>query len=173
MQSHHFANKDLYNQSYGLSSDHVQVWELDTSHTKEGWALKNWCFQIVMLEKALESPLDSRKIKAFNSKGNQLWIFIGRADVEAEAPILWPYDSKSQITGKVHDAGKDWGQEEKGCDRGWDGWIASPTQWVWVWANWEIMKDREVCPTVVHGVKKSQTQLSYWTTTTTKSIHRS
>ena len=89
----------------------VVMWELDRI---EGWALKNWCFWIVVLEKILESPLDCEKIKPVNPKGNQSWIFIGRTDAEAEAPIIWPPDAKSQLIGKDPDAGKDWGQEEKG-----------------------------------------------------------
>ena len=109
-QRHHFTNKSLYSQSYGFSSSHVQMWKLDH---KEGWALKNWCFQIVMLEKILESPLDSKEINPVNPKGNQLWIFIGRTDAEAEAPIFWPPDAKSRPTGKDPDAGKD-GRQEKG-----------------------------------------------------------
>ena len=84
------------------------MWELNH---KEGWAPKNWCFQTVVLEKTLESPLDSKEIKPVNPKGNQLWIFIGRTD--AEAPILWPPDAKSWLIEKDPDAGKDWGQEEK------------------------------------------------------------
>ena len=75
---------------------------------------KNWCFWIMVLEKTLESSLDCREIKAINPKGNQSWIFIGRTDAEAEAPILWPLDAKNQFTGKDPDAGEDWGQEEKG-----------------------------------------------------------
>ena len=89
-----------------------------------------------MLEKAPESPLDSKEIKPCNPKGNQPWIFLGRTDAEAEAPILWPPDGKSWLNRKDPDAGKDWGQEEKGVtEDGWDGWIASSTQWTWVWAN--------------------------------------
>ena len=88
------------------------MWELDH---KEGWALKNWCFQIVVLEKTLESPLDSKEIKPVNPKGNQPWIFIGRTDTEAEAPILCLLDMKSQLIGKDSDAGKNWRQEEKGA----------------------------------------------------------
>ena len=87
------------------------MWELDH---KEGWAPKNWHFQIVVLEKTLESPLDSKEIKPVNPKGNQSWIFIGSIDAEAETPILWPPDVKSWLLGKDPDAGKDWGQEEKG-----------------------------------------------------------
>ena len=88
------------------------MWELDH---KEGWALKNQFFLIVVLEKNLESPLDSKEIKPVNPKGNQRWILIGRTDAEAEAPVLWPSDVKSQLIGKDPDAGKDWRQEEKGA----------------------------------------------------------
>ena len=91
-------------------SGHVWMWELDH---KEGWTLKNWCFWVV-LKKTLESPLDCKEIKPVNYKGNQSWIFIGRTDAKAEAPILWPLDGKSQHVGKDFDAGKDWRQEEKG-----------------------------------------------------------
>ena len=113
-----FKNRDIallttgpYSQSYGCSSSHVQMWEL--GH-KEGWASKNWCFWTVVLEKTLESPLDSKEIKPVNTKGNQPWIFIGRTDAEAEALVLWPPDVKSQLIGKDPNAGKEWGQEEKG-----------------------------------------------------------
>jgi len=111
-QRHHFANKNPSSQSYGFSSSHVQMWELDQ---KESWAPKNWCFWIVMLEKTLESSLNSKDIKPVNPKGNQPWIFIGRTDAETEAPVLWPHDTKSRLIGKDPDAGKDWGQEEKGA----------------------------------------------------------
>ena len=86
-------------------------------HHKEGWAPKNWCFQTVVLEKTLESPLDSKEIKAVNPKENQSWIFIGMTDAKAEAPILWPLDAKNWLFGKDPDAGKDWRQEEKGWQR--------------------------------------------------------
>ena len=89
--------------------DHVPMGELDH---KEDWELKNWCFRIVVLEKTLESPLDSKEIKPINPKGNQSWIFIGKTD--AEAPIFWPPDAKSQLIGKDPDAGKNWGHEKKG-----------------------------------------------------------
>ena len=102
--------KAMYSQSYGFSSSHVWMWELDH---KEGWVPKNWCFWTVVLEKTLESPLDCREIKPVNPKGNQPWIFIQSTD--AEALILWPPDVKSQLTGKDPDAGRDWGQEEKGA----------------------------------------------------------
>ena len=108
-QRHYFANRGWFSQTYGFSSSHIQVWELDH---KEGWVVKNWCFWTVVLEMTLESPLDSMEIKLVNPKENQPWIFIGR--IHAEAPILWPSDAKSQLTGKDPDAGKDWRQEEKG-----------------------------------------------------------
>ena len=88
------------------------MWELDH---KEGWELKNWCFPIVVLEKTVESPFDCKEIKLVSPKGNQSWIFIARTDAEADAPILWLPDLKSQLTGKDSDAGKDWGQKEKGA----------------------------------------------------------
>ena len=98
-------------QSYGFSSNHVWMWELDY---KESWAPKNWCFWTVVLEKTLESPLDCKEIQPVHPKGDQSWIFIGRADVEAETPILRPPDVKNWLIWKNPDAGKDWGQEEKG-----------------------------------------------------------
>ena len=95
----------------GFSSSQVWMWELDY---KEIWVPKNWCFWTEVLEKSLESPLDCKEIKSVNPKGNQSWIFIGRTDAKTEAPILWPPDVKSQLTGKDPDAGKDWRREEKG-----------------------------------------------------------
>ena len=109
-QRHYFANKGPSSQSSSFSSSHVWMWELDH---KEGWVLKNWCFQTVVLEKTLESPWDCKEISPVHPKGNKPWIFIGRTDAEAEAPILWPPDMKSWLTGKDPDAEKDWGQEEK------------------------------------------------------------
>ena len=88
-----------------------------------------------MLEKTLETSLDCKEIQSVHPKGHQYWIFIRRTDAESEAPILWPPDGKSWLIWKYPDAGKDWGQEEKGITRGWDGWMASPTQWTWVWVN--------------------------------------
>ena len=131
-QRHYFANKGPSSQSYGFSSSHVWMCELDY---KESWAPKNWCFQTVVLEKTLESPLDCKEIQLVHPKRNQSWIFTGRTDGEAETPILWPPDVKNWLIRKDPDAGKDWRQEEKGDDRGWDGWMASPTQWIWVWAS--------------------------------------
>ena len=108
------------------------MWELDC---EESWALKNWCFWTVVLEKTLESPLDCKEIQPVHPKGDHSWVLIGRTDAEAETPILWPPHAKSWLIGKDSDAGRDWGQEEKGDDRGWDGWMASLTRWTWVWVN--------------------------------------
>ena len=110
-QRYHVSNKVLYSHSYGFFSSRVWMWELDN---KEGWALKNWCFWTVVLEKTLESPLDCKEIQPVHSKGDQSWVFFGRTDAEAETPILRPPHAKSWLTGKDLDAGRDWGQEEKG-----------------------------------------------------------
>ena len=110
-QRYYFADKGLSNKSYSFSSSQVQIWELDQ---KEGWVPKNWCFWSVVLEKTVESPLDLKEIKAVNCKGNQSWIFIGRTDAEAEAPVLWPTHVKNWLIGKDPDAGEHWKQEEKG-----------------------------------------------------------
>ena len=118
-QRHHFANNSPYSQGYGLSSSHLWMWELN----HKGRALKNWCFQTVVL-KTLESPLDSKEIKPVNPKGNQPWIFIGRTD--AETPILWPPDVKSRLIGKDPEAGKDRKQEKGTTDNkmvGWHHWL--------------------------------------------------
>ena len=109
-QRQYFANKGPSSQSYGFSSSHAWMWELDH---KESWALKNWCFWIVVL-KTLESLLDCKEIKPVNPIGNQSRILIGRTDAEAEAPILWPTYAKSWLIRKDPDAGKDWRQEERG-----------------------------------------------------------
>ena len=101
---HYFADKRPSSQSYGFSSSHVWVWELDH---KESWSPKNWCFWTVVLEKTLESPLDCKEIQPIHPKGNQSWIFTGSTEAEAEAPILWPPDAKNWLIGKDSDAGKD------------------------------------------------------------------
>ena len=107
---HYFANKGPSSQGYGFPSGHVWMWEL---YCKESWAPKNWCFWTVVL-KTLGSPLDCKEIQPVHPKGDQAWVFIGRTDVEAETPILWPPDAKSWLIGKDLDAGKNWGQKEKG-----------------------------------------------------------
>ena len=129
-QRHHFTNKCLPGQSYGFSSSHVQIWELDP---KEDWTPKNWSFQIVVREKTLEHPLGWKEIKPVNPKGNQTWVFTGRADAGPEAPILWPLDVKNWLFWKDPDAGKDWRQEEKGMTE--DEWRPSLPRWTWVWVN--------------------------------------
>ena len=110
-QRHYFANKGPSSQGYCFSSSHIWMGELDY---KGSWVLKNWCFWTVVLEKTLESPLDCQEIQPVHPKGDQSWVFIGRTDVEAETPILRPPDAKSWPIWKGPDAGKDWGQEEKG-----------------------------------------------------------
>ena len=131
-QRHYFANKGPYSQSYGFSSSHVWIWELDY---KESWAPKNWCFWTVVLEKTLESPLDCKKIKPINLKGNQSWTFTRRTDAEAEAPIPLPPWCKELTHWK-----RPWWRERlkaggEGDDRGQDGWMASLTQWALIWTN--------------------------------------
>ena len=127
----------------------------------ERFSLKNWYFQTAVLEKTLESPLDHKAIKLVNPKGNQPWVFIERPDAEAEAPILWSPDAKSQLIGE--DPGKDWRQEKKGTT-GWDGCMASLIQWTWVWAN-SRRQWRTENPGVLQfmGVTNSWTWLSDWT----------
>ena len=102
-QRHHFADKGLYSHSYGFSHSHVWMWELDH---KEGLVLENWCFQIMVLEKILKDPLDSKEIKPVNPKGNEPWIFTGSTDAEAETPVLWPPDVNNWLIGKDPDAGE-------------------------------------------------------------------
>ena len=147
---------------YGFSSSHIWMWELDH---KEGWVTKNWYFWTVVLEMTLESPLDCKEIKPMNHKGNQLWIFIGRTDAEAETPILWPANEKNWLVRKDHDGGKDWRQEEKGTTEnemvGRHHWLnghkfeqapgAGGGQEAWHG---------------VHGVAKRWTRLGDWTTAT-------
>ena len=130
-QQRTFANKGPSSQSYGFSSSHVWMWELDY---KESWAPKNWCFWTVVLEKTLGSPLDCKEIQPVHPKGNQSWIFTGRTDAEAETLILWPPNTKNWLIGKDPDSGKDWRQEEKGMTE--DEMVGWPhTWWTWVWVR--------------------------------------
>ena len=137
------------------------MWKLDY---KESWLPKNWCFWTVVLEKTLESPLDCKEIQPVHPKGNKSWIFIGRTDAEAETSILLATWCKELTHWK-----RPWCWERlkaggEGDDRGWDGWMASPTQWTWAWVNsgswWWTGK---AWPAAVHGVAKSRTWLSKWT----------
>ena len=121
------------------------LWDLDH---KEGRTPKNWCCQTVVLEKTPESPLDCKEIKLVKLRGNQPWIFIRRTD--AEALVFWSHNAKSWLIGKVPDAGKDWGQEEKGVTEDEIGWMASPTRWTGIWAN-----SRRLCRTGKPGVLQS------------------
>ena len=148
------ANKCPYGQSYGFSSIQVQMWEFNH---REGWVLKNWWVWTVVLEKTLESPLDSKEIKLVNPKGNQPWIFIGRTVVEAELPILWPPE-ESWLFGKDPDAGKDWKQEEKGTTEDKIDSINNSMD-TNLSELWEIAEDRGVCHATVHEVTKSWTQV--------------
>ena len=110
-QKYYFANKSPSGQGYGFSSGHVCMWELEY---EESWVPKNWCFWTVVLEKTLDSPLDCKEIQPVHPKGDQSWVFIGRTDVEAETPIIWPPDAKSWLIWKDPDADRAWGQEENG-----------------------------------------------------------
>ena len=149
--------KGPYSQSYGFSSSHVWMWELDY---KESWAPKNWCFWTVVLEKTLESPLDCKAIQPVNTKENQSWIFIGRTDAEAETLVLWPPDAKNWLLRKDPDVGKDWRKEEKGTTEdeivGWHDWLDGHE-------FEQSPRNGEAWCAAVHGVTKSRTRLSDWT----------
>ena len=163
-QRHHFAGKGLYSQNYSFPSSHVQMWELDQ---KEGWAPKKGCLWTVELEETPESLLDWKEIKPVNPKGTQSWIVIGRTDAETETSILWPLDTKSWLTGKDPDAGKHWGQEEKGATEdemvGSHHWL-NGHEFEQTLGDWRTGK-----PGVLQSmgsVAKSWTRLSNWTTAT-------
>ena len=123
------------------------MWEVEN---KESWALRNWCFWTVVLEKTLESPSDCKEIQPVNPKGNQSWIFIGRTEAEAETLTLWPPDAKNWLIWKDPDAGKRLKAGE-GDDRGWDGWMASPTRWTMSLSKLrELVMDREAWRAAAH-----------------------
>ena len=126
-----FGNQGLYSHSYGFSSSHVRMWEL--SH-KEDWTPKNWCFQMVVLEKTLENPLNIKEVKQSIRKATNPEHWLEGLMVKLKLQYLWSPDAKSQLSRKDPDAGRDWGQEEEAA-RGRDGWMASPTQWSWIWAS--------------------------------------
>ena len=136
------------------------MWELDC---EESWVPKNWCFSTVVLRKTLESPLECKEIQPVRPEGDKSWVFIGRTDVEAETPVLWPPHAKSWLIGKDPDAGRDWGQEEKGTTKdevaGWHNWLDGH-EFEWTPG---VGDDRETWCAAIHGVTKSQTRLSDWT----------
>ena len=150
-QSYYFANKGPSSQSYCFSSSHVWMWELEY---KESWEPKNWCFWTVVLEKTLESPLDSKEIKPVNPKGNKSRIFIGRTDAEVETPIFWLPDVKNWLVGKDPDAGKDWRLEEKGMTADemveWHHWLSGHE----LSKLRELVMDTEAWHAAVHGFAK-------------------
>ena len=156
----YFANKGPSSQGYGFSSSHVWMWELDC---EESWAPKNWCFCTVVLEKTPESPLDCKEIQPVHSEGDRPWDFFGRNDAKAETPVLWPPHVKSWIIGKYSDAGRHWGQDEKGMTEdemaGWHHWLDGH-EFEWTPG---VGDGQEAWHSAIHGVTKSRTRLIDWT----------
>ena len=155
-QRQYFTDKGLSSQSYGFSSSHSWMWELDH---KESWELKSWYFSTMVLEKTLESPLDCKETKQVNPKENQFWTLFGGTDAEAEVPILWP-PAKSRLLTDLLEKTLMLGKIEGRRRRGWQRtcWMAAPTQWTWVCA-----RSGEAWCAAVHGVVKGQTWLNDWT----------
>ena len=155
-QRHYFVDKGQYTQSYGFSSSHVWMWELDY---KESWVPNNWCFWTLVLEKTLESPLDCKEIQPVHPKGNQSWIFIGKTDVEAQTSIFWPPDThwkRSWCWERLKTGGE-------GDDRGCDGLMTSPTRWTWVEQAPGVGDGQEAWRAALHGAAKSWTEWLNWT----------